>query len=269
MDLNLENKVIMILGATRGLGRACADVFAAEGCRLAIIARDENRLEKTATEISRATDVPIEIFPSDFTSPNASEDVVNLIMRRFGKIDALVNTVGAFRRNPEGNPIGADFYWDEAYQSILMAAVRSCRSVIPTMQKNGGGAIVNTSALSVRHYSPAISHYSAMKAAIAHFTKNVAIHYAKDNIRANTLLPGWIWSEQVQATYEEFAKTAEVKGKSRGEIFQIMNERAHRATYSERPGEPIEYARVAAFLCSDAASYVNGAWMNVDGGSMF
>lgn len=266
MNLNLDNKVVMIVGATRGLGRACASVFANESCKLALIARSESELKKVSAEAHHAS---IEIFPGDFAAPEAPNRVVSDVVEKFGRIDALVNTVGVCNRNPEGGPLSTDEFWEESFQSVLMAAVRSCRAVVPTMKKNGGGAIINTSAISVRHYSPSISHYSAMKAAIAHFTKNLAITYGKDNIRANILLPGWIASEQVEMIFDQYAQMPGMNDKSRNELFHQMNEDADRATYRGRPGDPVEYARVAAFLCSDAASYVNGAWINVDGGSMF
>lgn len=269
MELDLENKVVMIVGATRGFGRSCASIFAEEGAKLALVARDEAELRKVSQEARVVQDVPIEIFPSDFMSAGDPPRVVAEVVERFGRIDCLVNTVGVTNANSDGDPLGPEDLWEEAFQSVLMAAVRSCRAVVPVMKKNGGGSIVNTSAMSVRHFLPSIAHYSAQKAAVAHFTKNLAIHYGKDNIRANVVLPGWIMSEQVEDIFDRYAETPELKGKSHQEIFERMNEDIDRVTYCGRGGDPAEYARVAAFLCSDAASYVNGAWVNVDGGSMF
>ncbi len=269
MKLNLENKVVMVVGATRGFGRSCASIFAEEGSKLALIARDSDELKEVSKEARAVRDVPIQVFPSDFMNPDDPPRVVAEIVERFGKIDALVNTIGVCNSNPDGDPLAAEAMWEDAFQSVLMAAVRSCRAVVPVMKENGGGAIVNTSAMSARHYLPSIAHYSALKAAVAHFTKNLAIHYGKDNIRANIVLPGWIMSEQVEAIFDRYAEDAEMKGKSRQEIFDQMNEDIDRVTFCGRGGEPDEYARVAAFLCSEAASYVSGAWVNVDGGSMF
>ncbi|MEM8936354.1 MAG: SDR family oxidoreductase [Pseudomonadota bacterium] len=269
MQLNIENKVVVIVGSTRGLGRACASVFAEEGAKLALIARNGDELHAVSSRVKHVHGAAVKCFPGDMTAPEEAPRLIRAIENHYGTVHALINTIGVCNPNPNRDPLSSDLLWEESFQSTLMAAVRSCRSVIPIMQRNGGGAIVNTSAISVRHYSPAIAHYSAMKAAIAHFTKNLAIQYGKDNIRANILLPGWIMSEQVQEIYNQYANRDTLKGKSRAEIFHEMNEDAHRATFGGRAGDPVEYARVAAFLCSDAASYVNGAWMNVDGGSMF
>lgn len=269
MDLGLEGKVVMIVGSTRGFGRSCASVFANEGAKLALIARDAGELEKVSKEAKQVRDVPIEIFPSDFMSPDDPSRVVSEIIAQYGKIDALVNTVGVCNSNPDKDPLAPEEMWMDAFQSVLMAAVRSCRAVVPEMIKNGGGAIVNTSAMSARHYLPSIAHYSAQKAAVAHFTKNLAIYYGKDNIRANIILPGWIMSEQVENIITQYSEFPELKGKSRQDVFERMNEDIDRVTFCGRGGDPDEYARVAAFLCSEAASYVSGAWVNVDGGSMF
>lgn len=269
MDLNLENKTVMIVGATRGFGRSCASVFAKEGAKLALISRNQAELERVAEEAKAVRDVPVEVFAANFMSPEDPPRVVDDVVARFSKIDALVNTIGVCNSNPSQDPLAPENMWEESFQSVLMAAVRACRAVVPVMQKNGGGAIVNTSAMSARHYLPSIAHYSSIKAAVAHFTKNLAIYYGKDGIRANIVLPGWIMSEQVETIMDRYAEQPELKGKSREEIFEQMNADIDHVTFCGRGGDPEEYARVAAFLCSDAASYVSGAWVNVDGGSMF
>ncbi|MGE0386057.1 MAG: SDR family NAD(P)-dependent oxidoreductase [Gammaproteobacteria bacterium] len=284
MELGLQGRVAMIVGATRGFGRACASVFAQEGARLALVARGRSELEKVAAEARAIRDVPVEIFPADFTIASEPARIAASIAAHYGRIDALVNTVGVTTVSPAG-ALGEDALWEEAFQSVLMVAVRTCRAVVPIMQMNGGGAIVNTSALSTRHYLPTIAHYSAQKAAVAHFTKNLAIQFGKDRIRANIVLPGAIASEQVEQMLDRIRGRSDLgaaeslnrgyevarthAGMSRQDAWEVLNAEMHHVTWSGRMGDPVEFARVAAFLCSDAASYVSGAWVNIDGGSMF
>ena len=147
-----------------------------------------------------------------------------------------------------------------------MSAVRTCREVVPLMQAAGGGAIVNIAAMSVRHYHPALADYSAQKAALAHFTKNLAREFAPDGIRANAVMPGMIASESVQ---ERMAIAAREKNMTEDEYFTDANARYGGVTWASRLGRPREIADVVAFLLSDKASYVNGVWWPVDGGSSF
>ena len=149
---------------------------------------------------------------------------------------------------------------------LTMVAVRAARAVVPVMIESGGGAIVNISAMSARHYLPNIAHYSAQKVAEAHFTKNLALQFGSQGIRANAVMPGWVMSEQVEDLLQERMREGNL---SREEAFLKYNDDIEKTTYCGRGGEPVEYANVIAFLISEKASYVNGAWLNVDGGSQF
>jgi NAD(P)-dependent dehydrogenase (short-subunit alcohol dehydrogenase family) len=159
-----------------------------------------------------------------------------------------------------------DDCWQSHFDSVLMSAVRFCREVVPLLRERDGGAIVNISAMSVRHFHPQLAYYSAQKAALAHFTKNLAREFAHDGIRANAVMPGMIASEGVQARQ---AVAARERGMTTEEYFRDANARYGGVTWADRLGTPEEIANVVAFLLSERASYVNGAWVNVDGGSSF
>jgi NAD(P)-dependent dehydrogenase (short-subunit alcohol dehydrogenase family) len=264
LDLGLQGKVALVTGAGLGMGRATALRFAQEGARLALTSHTAARLENTVAE---AAEVGVEAsgWDADLAAPDAPGRVVAAARDRFGTVDVLVNTVGPYERTT-GILEQDDGLWDEHLQGVLMSAVRMCREVVPLMQAAGGGAVVNISAMSIRHHIPTLAPYSAAKSALAHFTKNLAREFAPDGIRANAVMPGMIASEPVR---ERMAKAAAEKGMSEAEYFADANRRYHGVTWADRLGTPEEIADVVAFLASDRASYVNGAWINVDGGSSF
>jgi NAD(P)-dependent dehydrogenase (short-subunit alcohol dehydrogenase family) len=266
MDLGLRGKVVLVAGASEGMGRGSALVLGAEGARLALVARTAATLEKTAAEVAELTGAEVAHWAADVIDTAEVERVVGEARERFGRIDVLVNTVGACEVVPEFGD-RTDEVWQHAFDSVLMGAVRTCRAVVPIMREQGGGAIVNTSAMSVRHWIPRIEHYSAAKAGLAHFTKNLAREFAHDGIRANAVMPGWIASESVLRNLEERCKNLGLDNVE--DYFPIGNERMHGLTWANRWGTPEEIGNVVAFLASERASYVNGALVNVDGGSSF
>jgi 3-oxoacyl-[acyl-carrier protein] reductase len=147
---------------------------------------------------------------------------------------------------------------------VLMTSVRIARAAVPVMLDNGGGAIVTTSAMSVRHFIPQMAHYSAQKAALAHFTKNIAKAYGAQGIRANSVLPGMILNEQlVEERKQRMAKS----GHTEAEDFRERNETYGGVSWGNRFGVPEDIADAITFLLSERATYINGVLLNVDGGS--
>lgn len=256
--------MVLVTGASTGMGRASALVLAREGARLALASQTAARLEQTADDC-RALGAEVEWWAADLASRDAPPAVVAAARDRFGGVDALVNTVGPLVRT-SGILDQDDDCWQSHFDSVLMSAVRFCREVVPLLRERDGGAIVNISAMSVRHFHPQLAYYSAQKAALAHFTKNLAREFAHDGIRANAVMPGMIASEGVQARQ---AVAARERGMTTEEYFRDANARYGGVTWADRLGTPEEIANVVAFLLSERASYVNGAWVNVDGGSSF
>ncbi|MGE0384961.1 MAG: SDR family NAD(P)-dependent oxidoreductase [Gammaproteobacteria bacterium] len=281
MDLNLNGKSVLVIGATQGMGRGVARSVAREGARVAITARElvnydgfragrpeeplapKPRVGEVAEELKALGATDTLALTADFTRTADIERSVAAIIERWGRLDAMVNTVGVCDIGT-GALDAPDEWWDRAFQSVLMSHVRSARVVVPHMVRGGGGAIVSMSAMSIRHFIPRLAHYSAQKAALAHFTKNLAREYADRNIRANCILPGLIENEQYAV---ELRRDAAAAGLPVEAYFKQVNESWHRPTWSDRVGKPQEIGDVAAFLISDRASYINGAWINVDGGS--
>lgn len=264
MDLELRGKACLVTGAGEGMGRASALTLAREGARVAVVARSRDALEQVATDAERAGAADVLVLDADLFDSDSARAVVSRTVESFGGVDVLVNTVGLCEPVRGGILDQDDEYWRRAHEGVLLVNVRLCREVVAWMRAHGGGAIVNVSATSVRHHVPMLAHYSAAKAALAHFTRTCAKEFAPDGIRVNGVLPGMIASESVRRRH---VTRLERTGWSEQELFADSNRRYGGLTWWDRYGETDEVADVVAFLASARASYVNGALVPVDGGS--
>ena len=250
MDLGLSHKVAIVTGASRGVGKAIAQLLAIEGCRLSIIARGRKALEETASELwsSGAEVLPI---VADLTVAQDIEAVVQATMKRYGQIDILVHNAGGAKGQNIFDTSDED--WQEALALNVQALSRLARLVAPIMSNQGGGRIIAISSIFGRE-SGGRTAYNALKAASISLTKSLARQFAPNNILVNSVAPGSLlfpgssWDRREQADPERIA--AFVK--------------------SELPlgrfGTPEEIAYVVAFLASPLASLVSGACIPVDGG---
>lgn len=246
MDLGLKDRVAIVTGGSRGIGRAIALGLASEGCNVAICARGEEKLREAEAELT-AKGVRALAMPLDVSDGAAIDAFVAHTAAGLGGIDILVNNAG-------GSKQGDD---DEAWQGVidlnLMAAVRASRAVVPHMRARGGGAIVNITSIYGREAGGSLT-YNAAKAAMTSHAKNLGLTLASEGIRVNSVAPGSIrfpgggWDRRVQADPEAM------------ERFVKEN------IPSGRFGSPEEVANAVVFLCSPAASWVTAASLNVDGG---
>ena len=249
MDLGLKGKVVLVTGASRGIGNRIARCFAAEGADLCVCARKEEGLKAAVDELS-SVGVAVESYVGDMTDAGAAEEFVNVATDRFGGFDVLVNNVGGAVWTPFAEV--SDEEWASVFDMSFFSAVRVSRAAFPALEERGGN-IVNISSIFGRETGGPVA-YNAAKAAMISMTANLAQEAAPKNIRVNTVAPGSIlfpgggWERRQKADPDGIARFVE-----------------DNIPYG-RFGKPEEVADVVVFLASDRASWVTGACLNVDGG---
>ncbi len=243
----LQNKTILITGASSGIGAAAARMFAEEGANLVLAARRKDRLEAVRDALHEATGRVV-VFSGDISDPGFSEASVNVALETFGQLDGAFNNAGM---PGEMGPLAEmDLQsWNEVISTNLTSAFLAARYQIPAMAKSGGGSIVFTSSF-VGHTIglPGMAAYAASKAGLIGLTQVIAVECGPQNIRVNALLPGGTKTEMAgddPAFHEHVANLHALK----------------------RMAEPEEIAEAARFLLSDAGSFVTGSAMLCDGGN--
>jgi 3-oxoacyl-[acyl-carrier protein] reductase len=253
MDLGLKDKVAWVLGGSSGLGKASATVLAAEGARVAISARGEAKLSEVAEEIGCLA------FPLDVSDGDALAATAAGIESELGGFDVLVANAG-------GPPPGRFDDFDEAalYDAFTLttaSAWRATKAVLPSMRSRGGGAIVYITSITTKEIVDGLLLSNMMRAAVVGMAKTLARELAADGIRVVCAAPGHHDTPRVQ---QLDAARAKAEDKPLEEIQQRMAASIPRG----RLGDPMEFGNVVAFLASEAASFVSGVSLTVDGGQL-
>ena len=247
MDLLLTGKRCVVLGASRGIGRAIATGLAAEGALLAICGRDVESLVSAADEL-RAQGAQVHAATCDVADPDALVTFLDDARAALGGIDVLVHNASALAVAPDLES------WDASVKVDLMAAVRACGQVIPWMEAAGGGSILLVSSISGLEVSPSPDFaYSTVKAALIAYAKKLAIAHGEKGVRVNSIAPGSI--DFPGGTWDR------VKQHQPG-----LYQRVCSAIPAGRMGTLEEVADVAVFLCSPRAGWITGECVAVDGG---
>jgi 3-oxoacyl-[acyl-carrier protein] reductase len=252
MDLELSGKIALVTGSSRGLGLATAAALAREGCRVAICARNSQRLSEAAAALRSVapSDDHVLSVTADVATAAGVEAVLERTVETFGGLDILVNNVGLGRG--AGIADTSDEEWREAFDQTLFPAIRASRLAVPHMRRRGGGAIVMIASIWGRESGGRMT-YNAVKAAEISLAKAMAQQLARDNIRVNSVAPGSIrfpggsWDSRVQDDPEGMAEFVR-----------------HELPFG-RFGRPEEVGATVAFLVSPRASWISGASVPVDG----
>ena len=256
MDLGLKDKVALVSAASKGLGKAAALQFAREGAKVALCARSE-LIDAAADNIRRATGADVLAVRADVTRPADVERLVDATVEKFGGLDILVT-------NASGPPSGAfddvDLEtWQKAVDLTLLSAVRLIKAALPHLRRSSAPAILTLNSYVAKQPIANLVLSNSIRLAVIGLTKTLSQELGPDNIRVNSILPGWTYTERVD---ELMAARAAKSGKTPQEEAAAIT-----ATIPlGRMGRPEEFANVAVFLCSPAASFVNGVMLQVDGG---
>jgi 3-oxoacyl-[acyl-carrier protein] reductase len=252
MDLGLQNKVAMITGASRGLGRAMAHALADEGMCVSICARTEQTLTEAVAAVAKSGSMarPAMGIVADITKPDDAQRWVEETLKKFGGIDVLVNNAGA--AHPGALAELPESAWQSQFELNLFAPVRLARLCAPHMEKRGGGSIINIGSIYGRESGGPLT-YNASKAAIHSFTKMLAREFAPKNIRVNTIAPGSILT--AGGNWERRFR----------ENPAFEKDFISREMPAGRLGRPEEVAYAVVMLASPRASWITGANIPVDG----
>ncbi len=257
MDLQLKDKRAFIAGSSRGLGYATAWMLACEGCKVAINSREKKNAKAAAKKINKETGTQAYGVAGDVSKAANAENLIASAVEALGGLDILITNAG-------GPPAGAfetldEKAWQKAVELSLLSHVRLIRAALPHLRKSQTASVLTITSYTVKQPLLNLILSNSVRAATVGLTKSLALELGKENIRFNSILPGWTVTERVQelmafraknnqtTAEEEFAKqTAEIP--------------------LGRMGHPEEFANAAAFLVSPAASYIHGVALAVDGG---
>ncbi|UII28062.1 SDR family oxidoreductase [Fulvivirga maritima] len=263
MDLNLKEKVALVTGASKGIGKGVAEELAKEGCNLIICARDQADLSQAVSDLEKYN-VDVLAVPTDLTDEQQIDKLIHKSQERFGQIDILVNNAGTI-----GDPLSfmelSTEQWREIFELNVFSAVTLIRKVVPMMQQNQWGRIINISSENGEQPDPDMAHYNVTKGALNNLTKTLSKVLGKDGILVNTVSPAFIKTPLVENMMKEQAEKQGITPEEAEQGF-LKNKRPN--IVLERAGEVAETAAVVVFLASDKASFITGANFRVDGGSV-
>src|SRR2546425_10126106 len=257
MDLELKDKVAVGGGASKGVGRAGAEVLAEEGARVVLCSRNRADLEQAAEEINERTGTDAFAFAGDLEHEDTIRGLIAATVERYGQLDVLVSNSG-------GPPLArshnaTEEQWATAVQRSLLFFARMSREAIPEMKRQGGGRIINILASTVYQPIPNLALSGATRMGVVAFAKSLADEVGRDGILVNNVCPGSILSERMLSNVTARAKELGIS------VEKALAQRAAETAVG-RLGEPVELANLVAFLASSKSSYITGTTILVDGG---
>lgn len=260
MNLGLQDKAAIVTAASGGLGYAVAKALVEEGANVAVCSRDLQRANDAAQQLRDVNpDVRVYAYEADVSNLESLTVFFSEASRELGRLDILVCNAG-------GPPAGGfqavqEADWDKAYQLTLMSVVRSVRLALPHFQKSGGGSVLAITSSSVKRPIDNLLMSNVFRVAVLGLCKSLSIELADQGIRVNSLAPGRIQTERTDYLDNTRAEKT-------GMTFEEVRAQSVGQIPMGRLGKPEEFGKVAAFLCSDAASYISGSSILVDGAAV-
>ena len=257
MDLNLTNKTALVCGASQGLGLACANELALLGANVIVASRSDDKLRSVIKQLDTSAGQKHQFLVLDLSQPEEVQQTVEAFLSKGNTIEILINNAG-------GPPSGAMLDTDpndieKAFRTHVISSHILSQLVVPAMMEAGYGRIINIVSTSVKQPINGLGISNLVRAAVANWAKTLANEIGKYGITVNNVLPGFTNTERLNYL---LVKQASDKGVSKEDMFDKTIE----AIPAKRVGEPAEFGAAVAFLCSPAASYINGINLPVDGG---
>lgn len=253
MNLDLTGRRAVVTGASKGIGNAVVRLLADHGATVAFCARGQESIDELASYSDR-----VHGYQADMADASSTDAFLDAAIEAIGGADILINNVGA---SPSRNFLYmTDQDWEDLHQLNLMSAVRCTRKLLPGMREQKWGRVVMISTSGALYPGAALIDYAATKAAMIATAKALAGKYGADGVLVNSILPGLIRTDMWERAASEIA---EAQGVDAEDIFS----RNGKGVPVGRYGTSEEVANAIVFLCSEAASYINGVALSIDGGS--
>jgi NAD(P)-dependent dehydrogenase (short-subunit alcohol dehydrogenase family) len=269
VDLGLGGAATVVNGGSKGMGRAAAECLAAEGAKVAVLARTPSALDETVAALVTAGSPDAVGIPTDLTDDAAVAAAFAAVGERWGSLNVLVNAAGPVDVGVRPFEQLDDDEWLATFDIGVLSAARCVRHALPLLRRAEWARVVNVSAHSTKRQSPTLVAYTAAKAAMTSLSKNLSLSLAPDGILVNTVSPGSFLSPGMRGYLAALPPERGVDPDSLEDAMRIMVEDFHHPAHLPRAGDPAEIGPVIAFVASRRNSYMTGANLNVDGGSDF
>lgn len=260
MDLGLKDKVALVVASSTGLGFAAALELARDGAKVVLSGRSQERLDEAVARLKTEVgeDTAVAAFTTDVTDPAQNEKLIADTVAHFGGLDILITNAGG---PPGGTFDSLDLAdWDKAYNLTLMSAVRLIKSALPHLRQSQAASVLTITSISTKQPIAGLLLSNVMRPAVAGVTKTLSQEVALENIRINSILPGWTATERVNHIFE-------YRAEQNSTDIETERSKVTATIPMGRMADPAEFGRVAAFLVSPAASAITGAMIQVDCGS--